>query len=251
VINLVGAAIRHEMPFGVVFDAWYLAEDLVRVLARRRKAWISLLKKKRLLEFASFHLRDANVWALKLPVLHIDVEELVSLDPGAGLSARVNLGKDTYWCFTLALYIPGLGKVWIVVRFEHEALTGRSVMLVTIRVDWSAARIISLYLQRWPTETFYKDSKGPLGFNEYRVRSAEAVGKHWRLVFVCSLPDEVIRAVHTGLLYLRIASAPWCSICPRDASAKRRCALPSPAADSTSTSTHVDEPRAGGAGERG
>ncbi len=48
-IELVEEAIRHKVPFGVVvFDAWYLAEDLVRVLARRRKDWISLLKKNRL-----------------------------------------------------------------------------------------------------------------------------------------------------------------------------------------------------------
>jgi hypothetical protein len=33
-------------------------------------------------------------------------------------------------------------------------------------------------------ETFYQDSKGRLGFNAYRMRSAEAIGKHWCLVFV-------------------------------------------------------------------
>jgi hypothetical protein len=58
------------------------------------------------------------------------------------------------------------------------------VVLVTNRVDWGAGKIISLYLQRWPTETFYQDSKGQLGFNEYRTRSAEAIGKHWCLVCV-------------------------------------------------------------------
>jgi SRSO17 transposase len=37
-IELVEAAIRHKVPFGVVvFDAWYLAEGLVQVLARRRR----------------------------------------------------------------------------------------------------------------------------------------------------------------------------------------------------------------------
>ena len=65
---MVEEAIRCKVPFGVVvFDAWYLAEDLVQVLARRRKDWISVLKTNRLLETASFHLRDANGWPLKLP----------------------------------------------------------------------------------------------------------------------------------------------------------------------------------------
>jgi hypothetical protein len=182
-IELIEAAIRHKVPFGVVvFDAWYLAEDLVQVLARRRKAWISLLKKNRLLETASFHVRDANGWPLKLPGSHLAVEELVPLIP-ANAYRPVKVREQTSWCFTLAVRIPGLHKVRMVVSFEHESLTGRAVVLVTNRVDWSAAKIISMYLQRWPTETFYQDSKGQLGFNDYRMRSAEAIGKHWCLVF--------------------------------------------------------------------
>jgi hypothetical protein len=183
-IELIEEAIRHKVPFGgVVFDAWYLAEDVVRALARRRKDWISLLKKNRLLETASFLLRDANGWTLKLPGPHITVEELVPLIP-ANAYRPVSVGAHTYWCFTLPVHIPGLGKVRLVVSFEQESVTGRYVVLVTNRVDWSAAKIISLYAHRWPTETFDQDSKGHLGFNEYRMRSAEAIGKHWCLVFV-------------------------------------------------------------------
>jgi hypothetical protein len=183
-IELVEEAIRPKVPFGVVvFAAWYLAEDLVRVLVRRRKDWISLLTTHRLLATASFQLRDVNGWALKLPSPHLAVEELVPLIPAQAYRA-VKVGKHTYWCFTLAVRVPGLGKVRIVVSFEHETLTGRRVVLVTNRVDWSAAKIIGLYLHRWPTETFYQDSKGHLGLNGYRMRSIEAIGKHWCLVFV-------------------------------------------------------------------
>jgi hypothetical protein len=183
-IELIEEAIRRKVPFGVVvFDAWYLAEDLVRVLARRRKDWVSLLKTNRLLETASFQLRDANGWAMKLPGPHIAVEDLVPLIPGNAYRP-ITVGEDTYWCFTLRVRVPSLGKVRIVVSFETEQLTGRFVVLVTNRGDWSAAKIISLYGQRWPTETFDQDGKGHLGFNEYRMRNAEAIGKHWCLVFV-------------------------------------------------------------------
>jgi hypothetical protein len=185
-VELIEEAIRHKGPFGVVvFDAWYLAEDVVQVLTRRRKDWISLLKKNRLLETASFHLRDANGWALKLPVPHIAVEALIPLIPTKAYRP-VTIRAHTYWCFTLAVRIPGLGKVRIVVSCEQESLTGRLVVLVTNRVDWSAAKIIDLYSPRWPTETFSQDSKGQLGFNAYRMRSAEAIGKHWCLVCVAS-----------------------------------------------------------------
>jgi len=55
-IELVETALRQNVPLGVVvFDAWSLAEDLVRVLARRRKDWLSLRNKNRVLETASIH----------------------------------------------------------------------------------------------------------------------------------------------------------------------------------------------------
>jgi hypothetical protein len=151
-VALVEEAIRCKVPFGMVgFDAWYLAEELVRGLARRRKDWMSLLNKNRWLETASFHLRDAYGWALKLLGPHIAVAELVPLIP-ANAYRPVNIRAQTYWCLTWGVRIPALGKVRIVVSCEHESLTGRSVVLVTNRVDWSAAKIISLYLQRGPTE---------------------------------------------------------------------------------------------------
>jgi hypothetical protein len=65
-------------------------------------------------------------------------------------------------------------------------LTGRHVVLVTNRLDWSATTIISLYLHRWPLATFDQDSQGHLGCTAYRMRSAEAIGKHGCLVFVAS-----------------------------------------------------------------
>jgi DDE superfamily endonuclease len=206
-IELVEEAIRHKVPFGVVvFDAWYLAADVVRVLARRRTDWISLLKKNRRLETASFHLRDANGWTLTLPGPHIAVEDLVPLIPGNAYRP-VTVRGHTSWCVTLGVRLPGLSKVRIVVSFEQESLTGRSVVLVTNRVDWSAAKIIGPYLQRWPTETFYQDGKGQWGFNDYRMRSAEAMGNHWCLVFVAyslwhltclpAVPDRTKGLIHT------------------------------------------------------
>jgi hypothetical protein len=103
--------------------------------------------------------------------------------------------------------IPGLGKVWIVVSFAHESLTGRSVVLVSNRVGWTAAKIIGLYVRRGPTETFAQDSKGPLGFNAYRRRSTEAIGTHGCRGFVAysllhltcmpAVPDRTKGRVHT------------------------------------------------------
>ena len=151
-MELVEAAIRCKVPCGVVgFDAWYLAEEWVQGLARRRQDWISLLNRNRRLETASVQLRDAHGGTLQLPGPPIAVEDLVPLIP-ANASRPVSIRGHTYGCFTLGVRIPGLGQGRIVGSFEPEALTGRSVVLVSNRVDWSAAKIIGLYLHRRPTE---------------------------------------------------------------------------------------------------
>jgi len=183
-IALLEAAIQQKVPCNVLlFDSWYLAEELVSMARYRKKDWISLLKKNRNVETQSFVLKDAAGKPLQLEGPHIAVEDLVPLIPPTAYR-EVPVGDTTSWTFTLAVRLPGLGKVRLVVSFKNAELTGTYAVLVTNRVDWSAQRIITLYLQRWPIETLYQDGKGHRGLDTYRMRNAEAIGKHWCLVFV-------------------------------------------------------------------
>ena len=151
-IALLEAAIQHKVPFSVLlFDSWYLADELGSMARDRNKDWISLLKKNRNLETNSFVLKDAAGKPLHLEGPHIAVEDLVPLIPSTAYRA-VTVGDKTYWTFTLAVRLPGLGKVRLVLSFANAELTGTAAMLVTNRVAWSAQRIITLYLQRWPIE---------------------------------------------------------------------------------------------------
>ena len=151
-IALLEAAIQHKVPFSVLlFDSWYLADELGSMARDRNKDWISLLKKNRNLETNSFVRKDAAGKPLHLEGPHMAVEDLVPLIPSTA-SRAVTVGDKTYWTFTLAVRLPGLGKVRLVLSFANAELTGTAAMLVTNRVDWSAQRIITLYLQRWPIE---------------------------------------------------------------------------------------------------
>ncbi len=181
---LLEAAMQPNVPFHVLlFDSWYLAEALVSMARYRKKEWISLLKKNRNLETNSFGLKDAGGTPIRLEGPHSAVEDLVPRIPPTAYRA-VTVGDKTSWTFTLAVRLPGLGTVRLVVSFKHAELTGTSAVLVSHRVDWDAPRIITLYGQRWPIETFYQEGKTPLGWDESRMRNAEAMQKHWCLVFV-------------------------------------------------------------------
>ena len=164
-------------------DSWFLCAEVAEELAKLQKDWVSLLKKNRNLEVNSFTLRDAQGQKVGLAGPHIKVEDLVPLIPRSAYT-QVTIGEREYWYFALNLRVPGLGKVRIVISFGNAELTGTYAVLVSNRTDWAAKKILETYLQRWPIETFYQDSKGHLGLDEYRMRTAAAIKKHWCLVFV-------------------------------------------------------------------
>lgn len=186
-VDLIEAVIRRDLPFRVIlFDGWYLAPELVAMAQQHHKEWISLLKKNRKhrkLETNSFVLKDETGQVIALPGPHIKVEDLVPLIP-ANAYRQITLGDQDYYSFTLSVSIPDLGKVRLVISFANPQLTGTYVVLVSNRTDWNAQKLLHIYLQRWPIETFYQDTKQHLGLDQYRMRSAEAIQKHWCLVFV-------------------------------------------------------------------
>jgi hypothetical protein len=183
-LELLETAVQRKLPFSLLlFDGWYLTEELVAAARRHKKDWISLLKKNRNLESYSFTLHDAQGQPVSLPGPHIAVQNLIPQIPATAYRP-VTVEGQTYWTFSRTLRIPGLGKVRLVISFQKAERTGAYVVLVTNRLDWSAQRIIAAYLGRWPIETFYQDGKGCLGLDEYRMRNAEAIQKHWCLVFV-------------------------------------------------------------------
>lgn len=183
-IELIDKAIARQLPFGIVLmDSWYLAEEIIEILTKRHLDWVSLLKKNRKIETASFTLRDEQGKKIAIVGPHIKVEDLVPLIP-KNAYRKVTISEKDYWCFSINLRIPDLQTVRLIISFDNKELTGTYAALVSNRTDWSAKKVVETYLQRWPIETFYQDSKGLLGLDDYRMRKAEAIKKHWCLVFV-------------------------------------------------------------------
>ena len=81
-LGLLDKAVERKLPFSLLlFDGWYLTEELVLAARRHKKDWISLLKKNRNLESYSFVLKDAQGQPVALPGPHIAVQKLIPLLP--------------------------------------------------------------------------------------------------------------------------------------------------------------------------
>lgn len=182
--ELLAEALEQGATFSVVLmDGWYLAPELVEAIRKAEKDWISLVKKNRGVETNSFALRDEAGHPISFPKSTVSLETLIPLIPSSSYRP-VKVGDRTYWCFAFTARLPSLGKVRLVVSFDNEALKGTAAVLATNRTDWDPKRILSTYGWRWPIETFYQDGKQLLGLDAYRMRDAQAIHKHWSLVFL-------------------------------------------------------------------
>ena len=113
----------------------------------------------------------------------IKVEDLIPLIPKSAFHPR-KINGIVYWGFSTTGVIPSIGKVRLVISFSNAKLEGSYGIRVTNRIDWEAKRIITGYLERWPIETFYQDSKQYLGVGEYQMRKMLAIQNHGYLVFL-------------------------------------------------------------------
>lgn len=182
--KLVEFAIKNELPFAtVLFDSWYLAPELLAILAKHNKNWISILKTNRNIRTATIGLKDEKGKLVKFDKSTMQVKDFVPLIPKSAFKP-IEVDGTTYYCFTKNLSLTSLGRVRLVISFDTPACDGNYVVLVTNCLSWNAKKIIATYLLRWPIETFYQDCKQLLGLDEYRMRSADAIGKHWALLFV-------------------------------------------------------------------
>lgn len=178
------AIIKRSLEFQVVlFDAWYLVPELVKIVDKHQKAWISILKSNRKLETSSLKLYDEKGKRIVFSEAEIKVEQLVKQIPKSAYKKIVVDQDTTYWAFSFPARIPTLGKVRLVISFANSECTGNYAVLVTRQISWEATKIIRTYCHRFQIEVFYKDAKQLLGFSDYQCRNESTIQKHWYMVF--------------------------------------------------------------------
>ncbi len=170
--ELVQQAIQWELPFQMVlFDSWFLRQSLVSTLERLHLDWVSGCPKNR-------KVLVQGQW--------LQLQDYIRTIPAEAYHPY-RIGEHLYWAFTKVLPMQNLRrqKVRIVASYEDEIkLSNLPDFYATNRKDWEAKRILTTYLDRWPTETFNEDAKGNLGFEAYQLQNLQGIRRHWYLSFV-------------------------------------------------------------------
>jgi len=166
--DLIKAAYENKVRFScVVFDSWFLAHKLVRYIVSLKKYWISQLKTNRI---------------IRMNTGNISVSEFVqSLTQDQ--FKKIKIKEQFVYGYAQTVTISKLGKVKLVVFYETEDFSDEATVLGSNAHVWTPDKVIFSYKQRWSIETFYKDSKINLGFEDYEMRKLKGIIKHWYLVF--------------------------------------------------------------------
>jgi hypothetical protein len=170
--QLVEQAVAAGVPFSVVlFDNWFLRLPLVAAIEAAHKDWVGGCPKDRLVLYQ-------NRWT--------QVQEFIQAIPATAYRPY-RIGTHLFWVFSLVMPMKNLNKrrVRILAVYEDDVKMAQTpIFFATNRTDWEAKRILTTYLDRWPTETFNEDVKGHLGFEAYQLRHVQAIRRHWYLCFV-------------------------------------------------------------------
>ncbi len=163
-IELIKKSLKFVNPSVVLFDAWYLCEEIVEAL--KGKIWVSRAKLNRLVKYE-------GKW-ISVKKLASQLEDFRKFD--------VEISDERYNLITsITTKMKGIGKVKLVLL--KNSLNG-NIVAITTNSNYSNETIVMLNKKRFAIETFYRDSKQNLGFGKYQLRKLDAIVKHLWLVFL-------------------------------------------------------------------
>jgi len=173
-IELIDSAVDAGIHFScVIGDCWYFCDKIIKHLASIGKNWIFASKSNR-------KILINNQWVkLKNFVKSLSPSEFKQVT-----ITKANGDTLTVWAYAKTVRMSKVGRVKVVISYLKEPCVGNPFFLVTNRKEWTLGKILTNYAQRWPIETFYRDAKQNLGFENYEVRMLQGIRRHWDLVFL-------------------------------------------------------------------
>jgi SRSO17 transposase len=156
----------------VLFDSYYLCPPVLRVCKEKRYRFVGVAKKNRNF-FPNGRLHDKRrLSKYGANVLRRDGRSCTTNGKKHRLATRVGqLSKS--------------GRVKIV--FSRRAKERAWIAMATDETRWSASTILSHYLNRWPIEILFKESKQNLGLGDYQVLRYRGIERYLHLVMIAHL----------------------------------------------------------------
>lgn len=181
-INQIAAEMINELrvPKGlkvrVLFDAFYLAANVVRACESRGFTWFSVASKNR--KLVRQHCRTRAIKEFASGVLKHD-------------GRCIRLRRVRGWRWMRIAKVDGtlgrMGKVRMVLSKRPQDPWKKTLAVVTNETGLDARNIMAIFEKRWNIEVLFKELRNSLGLCDYQVLSRNAIERHLHLCCMAHL----------------------------------------------------------------
>jgi hypothetical protein len=169
-LDLLRQSLAQVSPAAVVFDEWYMSQEVTEFLASYGITWVSQAKINRYIQVGEAWV-SLSTYARSLPVKAF---------------SRVNAEVDEKrfkWFFETTVVMNKVGVIKLVVLRQRKN-SRKFTFLVSNTTSLSGMQVLEYYKKRWAIEVFHRDCKQHLGLGEYQIRKLDCVVIHLHLVFL-------------------------------------------------------------------
>ena len=169
-LDLLRQSLVQVTPAAIVFDEWYMSQELTEFIANRGLTWVSQAKTNR-------YILVDDAW-----VGLASYARVIPVKAFTRVNAEVD-EKRFKWFFETTVMMNKIGVVKLVVLKQRKN-SRKHTFLVSNNTGLLGMVVLEYYKKRWTIEVFHRDCKQHLGLGEYQIRKLDCVVIHLHLVFL-------------------------------------------------------------------
>lgn len=156
-------------------DSWYTCGGIMDAFIKKGFYTIGALKTNRILYPCGIRQKISG-FALLIRKTDSDV-------------SLVTVGSRKYYVYRYEGSLNGIDNAVVLISYPKDAFHVPKALRAFISTDVSLStqEILDTYVERWPVEVFFRQSKNRLAFDRYQIRSSKGIWRYWLLMSLAHL----------------------------------------------------------------
>ena len=176
-------------------DSWYTTEKLYTSFIKKGFYMVGALKTNRII-FPCGIRQGISEFAQHIRKEDCDVN-------------LVTVGKRRYYVYRYEGKVNGIGDAVVLITYPENAFHVPKALRAFLCTDVSLTtrEILDTYVERWPVELFFRQSKGKLAMDKYQIRSSKGIRRYWLLMslvhLLCCTQTGELCSFETGYTFFQ------------------------------------------------
>lgn len=171
--DLIDWAVEPGFFYPVVMDSWYTCRQVCEHITGKQMIYVGTVQP------------DDGIY---LQGKWVSIKDWYQQLPDRAFAPvhfryRQREAMEKYWATAQTQPVDQLGRVRLVASHQEKDRSDEPRFFGCNYLPWELSYLLGRRCLRWPVETSYEDTKGPLGFAAYELRDEEGIRRHWTLVF--------------------------------------------------------------------